>query len=188
MNTTIAGLFSKQPIINYQQASSIQTIKKNYLNMKNKLQIINSLKSNDKLGCDVSNNYYIDAYRWGQFISRRWFNQSREKTSIDLKRDFEVLMKIFDKYLEYINMKDKGLLIALLDGQQKLTKDMLDFVTNIVKGLYNLKQSYPGKSEIKCRIDSIIITLCDFKDKLEELPDAFENRSNSILRLRALSQ
>ena len=112
MDATNKGLFSNKTNKNLQQPSSIEIIEKNYIAMKTKLQIINLLEPNDKLGCDVSNNYYIDKYEWGQFLSRKWFQQSREKTSTDLERDFNTLMKIFDNYLEYINSKNKNTTIS----------------------------------------------------------------------------
>jgi hypothetical protein len=174
--------FTTIPIFDEQQASSIKKIKNSYKILSSKLEIIKDLKINDKLGCDSSGNYYIDEYQWGQFIIRKWSGQSREKTSGDLKRDFSELMKVFDNYLEYIATSN-GLMVALYEEQRLLTKEILDFVSNMVQGLYILKKTYPDTVEIKCRVDSIIITLCEFKDRLSGTIE-----KNQLSRIRALSR
>lgn len=183
MDATKYQTFSTIPIFSEQETSSIKIIKNSYKLLSSKLQIIKDLKINDKLACDSSGNYYIDKYQWGQFIVRKWTGQSREKTSEDLKRDFTLLMQIFDKYLEFIQSSKKGLLLALYDEQKLLTKEIEKFVSNMVQGLYILKKTYPDTAEIKCRIDSIIITLCEFKTKLSEAVG-----NTHISRIRALSQ
>ena len=48
-------------------------------------------------------------------------------------------------------------------------------------GLYNLKKTYPTEVELVAKIDSIIVTLIDFKDKTRY-------RQVNILRHRALSE
>ena len=76
-----------------------------------------------------------------------------------------------------------GLMVALYEEQRLLTKEILDFVSNMVQGLYILKKTYPDTVEIKCRVDSIIITLCEFKDRLSGTIE-----KNQLSRIRALSR
>jgi hypothetical protein len=175
--------FSDLTDVDIYQSSSIQEIKTKFEEIKKKLEPIKNLEINDKLACDCSGNYYIDKNDWLQLLSRKYFNQSRGKTSKDLNRDFQTLMNIFDVYLEYIKMPEKEVLILLTD-QKELTKEMVVFIIKMVKGLYNLKQTYPKNEDIVCRIDSIILTLCECKERLEatNIPNV------SSFRIRAFSQ
>jgi hypothetical protein len=61
---------------------------------------------------------------------------------------------------------------------------MVGFIIKMVKGLYNLKQTYPKNEDIVCRIDSIILTLCECKERLE----ATNIPTTSAFRIRAFSQ
>ena len=175
--------FSDLTDVDIYQTSSIQEIKADFEKIKNKLEPIRNLEINDKLACDCSGNYYIDKYNWKQLLSRKYFNQNRRKTAEDLNKDFQTLMKVFDVYLEYIKTPEKEVLI-LLTEQKELTKVMVGFIIKMVKGLYNLKQTYPKNEDIVCRIDSIILTLCECKERLEttNIPTI------SSFRIRAFSQ
>lgn len=177
--------FSDLVDVDIDQTSNIQEIKKNFTQIKNKLEIIKDVEANDKLACDPNGVYYLDKYDFFQLFKRKFYRQSRVKTSEDLKRDFGTLMKIFDMYLEHIISYDKGLFVIILDEQKCLTKEMVLFIVQIVKGLYNLKQTYPKTEDIVCRIDSIILTLCECKERLEESNKQQLNVNNC--RVRAFS-
>ena len=43
-----------------------------------------------------------------------------------------------------------------------------EFIDAILEGLYSLKKTYPDTKEIIAKVDSIILTLIDFKDKTED--------------------
>ena len=62
-----------------------------------------------------------------------------------------------------------------------LINDLTKFIDNIMPGLYNLKKTYPTEVELVAKIDSIIVTLIDFKDKTRARPI-------NIFRHRALSE
>ena len=51
----------------------------------------------------------------------------------------------------------------------KLAKEAKEFVDEILPGLYSLKKTYPETIEIVAKVDSIILTLIDFKDKADDL-------------------
>ena len=178
--------FSGLVDVDIQPTSGIQEIKKNFTQIKNKLEIIKDVEPNDKLACDPNGIYYLDKYDFFQLFKRTFYRQSRVKTSEDLKRDFGTLMKIFDVYLEYIKSSDMGLFVIILHEQKSLTKEMVLFIVQIVKGLYNLKQTYPKTEDIVCRIDSIILTLCECKERLEETNKLHLNVN--ISRVRAFSR
>ena len=42
-----------------------------------------------------------------------------------------------------------------------------DFIDSIMPGLYHLKKTYPEESNLVAKIDSIIVTLIDFKDSTD---------------------
>ena len=50
----------------------------------------------------------------------------------------------------------------------KITKDTRDFINNILPGLNNLKKTYNDCVEMVAKVDSIILTLLDFKEKTNE--------------------
>ena len=70
-----------------------------------------------------------------------------------------------DKYLNLLESNPPFVLKVLNIGFRKFTNKICLFINDIIQGLYNLKKTYPDYKEIKCRIDSIIMTLVDFKTK-----------------------
>ena len=42
-------------------------------------------------------------------------------------------------------------------------KEICDFINLIIPGLYSLKLTYPDSKELCCKVDSIILTMLDFK-------------------------
>ena len=50
----------------------------------------------------------------------------------------------------------------------KMAKDVREFIDEITPGLYSLKKTYPDTKEMVAKVDSIILCLCDFKDKTED--------------------
>ena len=62
---------------------------------------------------------------------------------------------------------------------KKLTKEIRNFIDEILVGLYNLKKTYPDCKEVVAKVDSIILTLIDFKDKSE----AYVNQKNTNIKL-----
>jgi hypothetical protein len=50
----------------------------------------------------------------------------------------------------------------------KMAKDVRVFIDEIMPGLYSLKKTYPECKEMIAKVDSIILCLCDFKDKTED--------------------
>ena len=130
-----------------------------------KLSIIKDIKVLDKLGRDDDGNLYIDKYQWGQYIRRVYYKQSRSRTQKFLDAEFIPFVIFLDKYLNLLESNPLFVLIVLDTGFRKFTNKICIFINEIIQGLYNLKKTYPDYKEIKCRIDSIIMTLVDFKTK-----------------------
>ena len=55
-----------------------------------------------------------------------------------------------------------------MDGVFNHGKDVRKFIDEITPGLYSLKKTYPDTKEMVAKVDSIILCLCDFKDKTED--------------------
>ena len=53
------------------------------------------------------------------------------------------------------------------------------FIDEIMPGLYSLKKTYPDCKEMIAKVDSIILTLIDFKDKTED----YINQKNKGIKL-----
>ena len=49
-----------------------------------------------------------------------------------------------------------------------MAKKLKDLANSLMTGLYTLKNTYPYEKELICKIDSIILSLIDFKASLGE--------------------
>ena len=94
----------------------------------------------------------------GQKWKRWWWNQNRSKTFKDLSNDFIKFADFLDDILEKMKSPNKKYI--------KLVNNIVVFVNELMIGLYNLKTTYPDYKEIQCKIDSIILTLIDFKENV----------------------
>ena len=151
---------------NKNSPSIFESHKKEFDSIREKLIILKDIKINDKLGQSANGIIYIDKYQWGQYFRRVWYNQSREKTEKFLNNEFIEFIQFLDKYLVFLDEKVKFIVKIIDEGYHTLTDEICEFINNIIPGLYNLKKTYPDCKKLKCRIDSVIMTLVDFKDKV----------------------
>ena len=140
--------------------------KEKFLEFKKDLEIITTIKVGDKLS-KVNNIYYIDVVGVTQRARRWWYSQNRKKTFSDLTKDFLRFTDFLDNILSGPPFK-------------KLIDEMILFINDLMVGLYNLKTTYPNYEDIKCKIDSIIMTLIDFKESLNTQPTRLMGRRNSF--------
>ena len=146
--------------------SIFESHKNEFNNFKEKLIILKDIKINDKIGCCDDGIIYIDKHQWGQYFRRVWYNQSREKTEKFLNVEFIAFIQFLDGYLAFLDDRVQYIVKVIEKGYHTLTEEICEFINNIIPGLYNLKKTYPDCKKLKCRIDSIIMTLVDFKDKV----------------------
>ena len=125
---------------------------------KNKFDLIQKIKLNDKIGI-YNDIIYIDEYKWNRYIKRRFNNQSSSKIKDYLKKEFNIFIKFLDQYLD---------IVKLLKTKNILTNNLYNFISNIISGLYNLKKSYKENNKILPIINSIILTLYEFNENIEE--------------------
>jgi hypothetical protein len=151
---------------NFQQMNLIRAQleenEKLYDMYKNKFGEIGKLQDGDKLARDSSGVYYrhekgiyfIQLRRW-------WTNQGRAHTFSHLDEDFSQFMKYLDIIL-------RNLEITYEVRYRELAKKLKDLANLLMTGLYTLKKTYPSEKELICKIDSIILSLIDFKTALGE--------------------
>ena len=83
-----------------------------------------------------------------------------------LNVEFIDFIQFLDRYLAFLDDRVQYIVKVIEKGYHILTDEICEFINNIIPGLYNLKKTYPDCKKLKCRIDSIIMTLVDFKDKV----------------------
>ena len=127
-----------------------------FIKFKNTLEIITTIKVGDKLS-KLNNNYYIDESGMTQRLRRWWYSQNRKKTFADLTKDFMNFTDFLDN--------------LLTDSESSIIiNKIILFINDLMIGLYNLKITYPDYKNIRCKIDSIIMTLIDFKNNYKIQP------------------
>ena len=155
------------------QKRHLQTCRSNLESFKKKFAILGEIEEGTKIGknyesVDVSGTEFkIDGdyclYRSGFFQkwSRWWFDENHKKTFKYLDDDFT----LFTRYLDHLKN------MSQIDGKilyKKLFSETIQLINNIVKGLYNLKQTYSNVENLKAKIESIILVLLDFKNENEK--------------------
>ena len=140
-------------------------LKDNFEKNKINLEIFKNLKEGEKLGKQINSEgkpeYYKVSHYMGIQFSRWYYGEGRLKTVDYLESDFSDFMKFLDDLL-------KNLEVDPFCQYAKMAKDVREFIDAILEGLYSLKKTYPGVKEMIAKVDSIILTLIDFKDKTED--------------------
>ena len=140
-------------------------LKEAFQKNKLKLEIFKDLKENEKLGKQINRKgeakyYKVQEYA-GLWLSRWWYNEGRMKTIDYLDTDFSDFCKFLDELL-------RNLEVDPFCKYAKMATDVRKFIDSILPGLYSLKKTYPDTKKMVAKVDSIILTLIDFKDKTED--------------------
>jgi len=151
-------------------------LKDNFEKNKNNLEIFKELKEGEKLGKQINSEgkpeYYKVSHYMGIQFSRWYYGEGRAKTVEYLEEDFSNFMKFLDDLL-------KNLEVDPFCQYAKMAKDVREFIDTILPGLYSLKKTYPDTKEMIAKVDSIILCLCDFKDKTDD----YINQKNKGIKL-----
>ena len=152
-------------------------LSENFNEFKNKLKVFTLISEGEKIG-KYNNEYYIFSNTWSRQIWRWYYNENRNNTFLYLNEEFEDFIKFLDLIIETIK----------LEFSKEIYKNLINkinfFVKNIIIGLYNLKKTYIDSDEINNKVDSIILTLLDFKKESNEIMDI----KYSNYKVRSLSE
>ena len=150
----------------------INNFKNNFIYFKNKFLVITKINKNDKIGI-INNNIYLDLNHWARYLKRRYYNQNYIIVNNFLKYEFNNFIKFLDNYLEFLNVEN----IIII-----LTNKIYNYINDIIEGLHNLKISYNNNNVIKITINSIILTLYEFNERvsLKLCKNKRKFRKNSI--------
>lgn len=145
--------------------STTTRLKETFNYHKKNLIVFKNLNEGEKLGKQINKNgdseYYKVSHYTGIQISRWWYGEGRIKTVEYLDNDFSEFMKFLD---ELVN----NLEVDPFCKYAKMAKDVRMFIDSILTGLHSLKKTYPNTEKMKAKVDSIILTLLDFKEKTED--------------------
>ena len=151
-----------------------EELRKEYEIFLENFTILGDISASDKIGRDKNKKYYLFQSGYTQKAWRILYGESRDWTFKYLDEDFTEFMKFLDKVIKKIQQTNSM-------NMKLLISELTKFIDNIMPGLYNLKKTYPTEIELVAKIDSIIVTLIDFKDKTRARPI-------NIFRHRALSE
>ena len=147
--------------MNFRQ-QEFKELQDEYDSYSTKFKEIGELEDGDKLARDSSGMYYRHTKEEYLVQLRRWWtSQGRSHTFNHLDEDFSKFMKYLDKVLNILNIT--------YDARYRLLgKNLKDLANSLMTGLYTLKNTYPKEAKLICKIDSIILSLIDFKKSIGE--------------------
>ena len=155
------GLNSQMQQINFRQ-QELKDWQDTYDSYSTKFKEIGELEDGDKLARDNNGVYYRHTKEEYLVQLRRWWtSQGRSHTFDHLDEDFTKFMKYLDKVLNILN-------ITYDSRYRLLGKNLKDLANSLMTGLYTLKNTYPKEAKLICKIDSIILSLIDFKKSIGE--------------------
>jgi hypothetical protein len=155
-------------------------LKQKFYKQKIKLNLLTTLKDGDKIG-KTDEEYYIFENKLGQQWNRWWYNENRNKTIDYLDKDFISYMQFLDELCYYLE-KD------VLKVYFNFSEEIKEYNRSLIQGLYKLKDTYKNglkeeeikKEKIIVKIDSIILTLLDFKENVNKYIAINETKSISF--------
>ena len=104
---------------------------------------------------------YAEPPGYLQFWKRWWYGEDKNKTFHHLDIYFTNFMKFLDKIIKKTDMNRSI-------EMTKLSNDICVYINNIIPGIYSLKDTYPSYKKLHCKVDSIILTLIDFKGEVRK--------------------
>ena len=131
---------------------------------QDKLDIFKDLKEGEKIGKDDNTGeYYITPPGYFQQITRWWYEENRDKTIKYMSKEFDDFVGFLDDIsMELDNSNTKPLIVYV-------KMKIFPFINEIILGLYTLKKTYSDYEKMVAKVDSIILTLLDFKEKIDKL-------------------
>ena len=156
---------------------TIEELRNQFTIQKNKINVFIYLQKNDKLMENkIEKNLYREPPGYFQSWKRWWYGEDKFTTFHHLDGYFSEFMKFLDLV---VSSAKANLSLEII----QLGKDIADYINIIIPGIHILKTTYPHYEELHCKIDSIIITMIDFKKDFRTIPSPEiqqRKRSNSF--------
>lgn len=152
----------KNNITNNNKMQYPREFNKEFDKFKGIFEPFKQLNEGDKVGKDGNDNYIIFKSGILQKAWRNYYGEDRKKTVEYLTKDFEE----YSSFLDRICINAENDLLNIFKG---FSYEVSDYSQKIIQRLYNLKTTYKDDSDnrsIKARIDSIILVLIDYKEKI----------------------
>jgi len=141
-----------------EKEENLTSLQQNFQNFQEKISIYQYLQEGDKIG-KIAEKYSLFRAGYTQTVMRWWWGENRKCTLDYIDSDFSQFAKYLDELLDISR-------VSSLEAYKELIRNTIDFINQLIPGLYNLKKTYDDYDQMVCKIDSIILILIDFKDKI----------------------
>lgn len=155
----------------------------NFNTQKENLNIFTQIKEGEKIGKDNEGNYYIFSNSVVQLATRWWYEENRSNTIKYIDEDLGNYMNFLDTLMSKIEDDVLGI-------YKKFGLQVKEYNTDLINGLYVLKKtyenqkwSYADSKHIIAKIDSVILTLIDFKDKIDIQKEKNDKKMDTLMSI-----
>ena len=141
---------------------SLAELKKEFTIQKLKINIFISLKQNEKIMENKSKDIlYIEPPGYFQVIKRWWYGEDRKTTFHYLDTYFTEFIRFLDNMLAFSKIKNEIKMVPF-------GYSVCNYINAIIPGIHMLKATYPDYTQLHHKIDSIIVTMIDFKTEFRQ--------------------
>ena len=155
----------------------------NFNIQKEKLNIFTQTREGEKIGKDKEGKYYIFSNSYVQLATRWWYEENRANTINYIDEDLGNYMNFLDTLMNKIEDDVLGI-------YKKFGLRVKDYNSDLINGLYILKKTYTNQkwsysdtSRITAKIDSVILTLIDFKDKIDIQKEKNDRKMDTLMSI-----
>ena len=136
---------------------SLTELNEEFCIQKIKLNIFDSIQKNDKIMENGDKGIlYIEPPGYSQMVKRWWYGEDKKTTFRHLDKYFTKFMRFLDNIIAFSKAEKDTEIIPLGHA-------ICDYINKIIPGIHMLKSTYPDYVPLHNKIDSIIVTLIDFK-------------------------
>lgn len=155
---------------------------------KDKLNVFLQLEEGEKIGRDQDENYYKFSNSYVQLAMRYWYDENRTKTIKYLDEDLGNYVSFLDRLIEKIEQD-------ILGVYKNFGVKVKEYNSDLIRGLYVLKETYNNqsfttsdKTKVVGKIDSVILTLIDFKDRITTVTKNNVKKMDTLLTINQTIQ
>ena len=155
----------------------------NFNTQKDTLNIFTQIKDGEKIGKDSEGKYYIFSNSYVQLATRWWYEENRSNTIKYIDEDLGNYMNFLDTLMNKIEDDVLGI-------YKKFGIRVKEYNTDLINGLYILKKTYENQKwsysdpkQIIAKIDSVILTLIDFKDKIDIQKEKNDKKMDTLMTI-----